>query len=184
MSISTSMAWCGLILGAVLGIASSICYFMETRSKMYGRPSYVSHQVLIYPRILPAGLLFIFFAVLSKTPWDIFLISAGILCLVTILSLFLIFTQLLRKGLKAVEAVPKGTLIRADQDFTAYKSDLSGKTFCGTITLNDTIYKAYQTVEPPTKPIRKGQNIIVESTDNFYLIVTPYNPCTVRRDFP
>lgn len=178
MSISSPIAWSMLIIGTILGIISSICYFIETRAKMYGRPSYTSHQMLIYPRISPVGPFLIFVTMLGKTPWNIHLIRTGIICLIIILFLFVLFTFLLRKGRKAVEAIPKGTRIRTDQDFVPYKYDLSEKTFRGTVTINGTKYKAYQTVEPPTKPIRINQNIIVESTDNYYLIVKPYNPCT------
>lgn len=176
---SISMSWFGLVIGFTLGIIGSILYFAETRSKMYGRPSYVSHQVLIYPRILPASLLIIFIAALSKTPWNVYLISSGVLCIIIIVILLIIFTFLLRKGRAKVSAVPKGTLIRTDQDFIEYKSDLSGKTFYGTVSLNGIVYKAYQTVEPPVKPIRKNQNVVVESTDNYYLVVKPYNSCQV-----
>lgn len=171
MSISITAAIIGILSGLLVGVLSSVSYYFETRSKMYGRPGYVSHQYPIYTKSLPVGILLLFISASGKRPLNVYVCAGAVVSLIIIIIMFVIFSIILKRGRQKVASVAKGTIVQSEQDFVKHGYDLSGKTFRGEVSLDGVKYKAYQTVEGSDKPILKNENVIVEAADNHHLVV-------------
>lgn len=161
------------VIGLILGMLGVFCFKYEGKNVINGAPTYASHQVRIYPRLIPIGP-FLLIMTMAMAAHD----KERIVFLVSIMSLFLIIILLiitahsLREGRKKIEKIEKGIVVRAANNFKAIKYDLSQKSYSGNVILNEKMYKAYQVTEH-NNIILEGDEAVVEGTDNYHLVVKP-----------
>lgn len=161
-----------LIVSILAGIAGCADYFIEGRIVVNGAPTYASHQVRIYPRLIPAGpLLFVVTMIMAQQEKNSVMLTAAIVCFFLNLVLLVVFTFLLHLGREKIKAVPNGTVVCAKENFKAIRSDLSGKSFSGKVTLDGKSYRAYQLLRSGRKPAKSGDLLTVSDNDNFHLVV-------------
>lgn len=162
------------VIGLVLGLLGVLCFNLEGKNVVNGAPTYASHHVRIYPRLIPVGpFLLIMAIVMAVQDNERVVVLLSTVSLILIILLLLFTAYFLSKGRKSIEKIQNGSVVQAVNNFAAIKYDLSKKSYSGNVILNGKMYKAYQVTEQQKDLILKGDKAIVEGTDNFHLVVKP-----------